>query len=71
MSSSFRDIWNNSIKCFNIYIIGVPEREEREEKQKYTSWNGGWKLSQSEKGNRHLSSRSTDGPKQDEPKAFS
>ena len=33
---SLRDLWGN-IKCINIYIIGVPEREEREEDQKYTS----------------------------------
>ena len=26
---SLRDLWDN-IKCTNIHIIGVPEREERE-----------------------------------------
>ena len=26
---SLRDLWDN-IKCSNIHVIGVPEREERE-----------------------------------------
>ena len=28
---SLRDLWDN-IKCTNVHIIGVPEREERERK---------------------------------------
>ena len=31
---SLRDFWDN-IKCTNIHIIGVPEREERKGMSKY------------------------------------
>ena len=31
---SIRDLWDN-IKCTNIHIIGVPEKEERKDLRKY------------------------------------
>ena len=34
IEDSLRDLWEN-IKCNNIHIIGVPEREERKDPRKY------------------------------------
>ena len=34
IEDSLRDLWEN-IKCNNIHIIGVPEREERKDLRKY------------------------------------
>ena len=52
----------------NIHIVGAPGREEREKGiKKCISGNYDWKLPKPEKGNRYPCTRSTEGPKQNEP----
>ena len=68
IESNVWDLWNN-IKCANIWIIGVPEGEERERKgAKCIGWNHGWKLLEPEEGNRYPGPGITESPKQGEPK---
>ena len=57
---NIRDIWDN----INLGMIGITEGEEKEK----GIWrNYGWKLSKS-KGNKYEDLRSTEDPKQAEPK---
>ena len=37
-----RDLWN--IKCNNIHLIGIPEKEERAKDRKINWRNNGWKF---------------------------
>ena len=48
---SLRDLWDH-IKCTNIWIIGVPEEEERKKGYEKISGDYGWKFPQYGKGNK-------------------
>ena len=42
---NFRDLWNN-VKCLNIWIIGVPEEEDKKKRAWENTWEDNiWKLS--------------------------
>ena len=56
---SLRDLWDN-IKFTNIWIIGVPEEEEKNFRGDYS-----WKFPQHGKGNSQSNSRGTKSPIQD------
>ena len=67
--SNLQDLWFN-IKCNNIYIIGVLEREERSLSNPTPTFFGnyGLKTPQLEEGNSYPGTGSTDGSEQNEPK---
>ena len=56
--SNVRDLWDN-IKCANIWIIVIPEGEEKED-WKCVWRNYGWKLSKSKDGNGYLDTGNTE-----------
>ena len=65
---SLRDLWDN-IKCTNIWIIGVPEEEEKKKGyEKIFEEDYSWKFPQHGKGNSQSSPRGTKSPVQDKPK---
>ena len=65
---SLRDLWNN-IKCTKIWIIGIPEEEEKKKGyEKKILRDYSWKFPQHWKGNSHSSPRGTKTPIQDKPK---
>ena len=64
---SLRYHWDN-IKCTNIWIIGVPEEEEKKKKGYEKNFEEIIKFPQHGKGNSQWSPRSTKSPIQDKPK---
>ena len=65
---SLRDLWNN-IKCTKIWIIGIPEEEEKKKGyEKKILRDYSWKFPQHWKVNSHSSSRGTKTPIHDKPK---
>ena len=67
---SLRGFWDN-IKCTNIWIIEVPEEEEKEYEKNFEEiivYKLCWKFPQHGKGNSQSSPRGTKSPIQDKPK---
>ena len=58
-----RDLWDN-IKCTNVWVIGVPEKEEKKKGTEKFWRNYNWKLPQHGKENSQSSPRSTESPLQ-------
>ena len=68
IEDSVRDLWDN-IKCTNIQIIGVPEREEKKPRVWEKIWRDyTWKYPHHGKGNIQSSPRGAESPIQDKPK---
>ena len=65
--SNIGDLWDN-IKQANLHIIGIPEREEREQDWNCIWRNYGWKLSKPKEWIRYSGTRKMEDLKQGESK---
>ena len=64
---SLRNLWDN-IKHMNIWIIGIPEEEEKKRVWENFWRDYSWKFPQHGKGNSQSSPRGAKSPIQDKPK---
>jgi len=65
---NLRDLWDN-VKHPNIWIIGVPEEEDKKKDHEKILEDNSWKLPYNGEGNNHPSPRNPESSKQDKSKA--